>query len=97
MGWGIIVKEVELRRVHKSDLVSALEDREETMKDCRERLLMLVASTPVPISDGEGNEISWVDWSHSEVSALLRDYEDAVAEERIISVAMSDLDSVEDW
>ena len=41
MGWGIIIKNVELRRVSKDGLQDALSEREETIKNCRVSILML--------------------------------------------------------
>jgi len=97
MGWGIIIKNVELRRVHKCELAESLEEREEAIRHCREKLLMLAASHPAPVEDGESNTMPWVDWVHYEINQLLADYEDAVREAHLIRVALDDPSEVEDW
>jgi hypothetical protein len=97
MGWGIIIKNVELRRVSKDGISIALEEKEETILDYREKLMMLAVQSPVPIHDEEGCEIQWVDWVQGEVRGILEKYDNAIFERGLLYAAQAFPEDVEAW
>ena len=97
MGWGINIKNVELRRVTKDNLRDQLEEREETIRHIREKILMLVASSPDTVPDSEGHPITWVEWIHGEVNSELSEYETAVWERNLIQCAIDFPEDVESF
>ena len=98
MSMHLIIDGVILNDVHKDDLACEAEELDERIASCRERLMMLVASTPrgVSVPDVEGNPIGWVDHLHGEVSGILEELADATVGRHLVMVAMNHPGSVQE-
>jgi hypothetical protein len=59
-------------RIHKSNAHSVKEECDLTLKYYRERLLVLSASTPCDVGEGEDKE-PWVDYIQREVNTIVDD------------------------
>lgn len=96
MGTQLVIKEVVLNDVSKDGLAYKLEGLDMTICSCREKLMMLAASTPRPIPDCEGNPIDWVDHVQAEINRTLQEIEDAFVRKHLVMVALGDLNAVEE-
>ena len=94
MGLQLIIKEVCLNDVSKAALPAEADKLDRTISECREKLLMLAASTPSESEDCEGNIVDAVENVHRQASGLLEEFEEAVINRHLVGVAMGDLDSV---
>lgn len=90
------IKEVIINTGHQ-DLKDKKEEVELTVSRCREKLMMLAASSPRTINDEEGNPMDWIDHVQFEINQILDELQDAFFEQRLIDIALEFPDLVENF
>jgi len=91
MGWGIIIKEIELSRVHKDELESKKIELENYITFDKERLMMLASHVP-----DQSNE-DWLMELQNKVDDCLDNYAQNNIELMLVEKALYDLDNVEEF
>ena len=69
MGWGLILKEVYLSRIRKSELEDTLEENNKIIRMYEDELIALAVYIHPSIKDGEqdGEEVSLVDYAPTKI------------------------------
>jgi hypothetical protein len=96
MGWGLIVKDVYLSRVTKSELPTRIQELEDYIEYCKKKLFALMIASPRTIRDIENNPIEWEDHVIFEMNDLWEDLEESISKLNLYRIALQDLDSVEE-
>lgn len=95
MGWGITIKDVELRDVKKKDVEFHIEESEEKVSYCKERLLIIGASSPMQ-REGESHS-NWADYVQGEVSIIMEDLKDEYFKLKLLYIAREFPEDVKDF
>lgn len=96
MSWGLIIKDVYLPRIHKTELSSRIEELEDLTKYFRDKLLALAVATPRQIKDAEGNPIEWENHIIFEINNMWEELEETIKTKYLCYIALNDLDNVEE-
>lgn len=83
MGWGIIINNVYLNKVTKNELPGVIEECELDIRNIREKIMILAASTPRQVE-----EIDWTDYIHREITDLMSEYEDTCIKLHLARIAL---------
>ena len=95
MSWGLIIKDVYLPRIHKTELPSRIEELEDLTKYFRDKLLALAVATPRQIKDIDGNPIEWEDHVITEINDMWEELEETIKIKHLCYIALSDLENTE--
>ena len=99
MGWGLTIKDVFLSKITKKDLESKLEDNKSLIRMYEGDLIALASYTHPTIKNGDfsdGEEISIVEYMPMKIREIMDSLEEIHGENRLIYIALSDLDNIVD-
>lgn len=91
----IYLKDVCLN-TRNNDLADYKDELENSIKRCRESLLMLGAATPRRVYDSDGGELDWNDHVSFEVNSILEELEEYYRDYSLTLYALSDPTSYDD-
>jgi len=94
MSCGIIIKDIYFSGVSKQTLEMKLEGIKEYKRMVRAELLALAASSPFNVYYDSGEPMEWAEYVSMKTSDLMDQLGDYAFEERMIGIAMEDMDNV---
>lgn len=96
MGWGIVIPDVYLSRVTKSELPTKLEEAKDSITYCKNKILALMAATPREIKDCEDNPIQWEDHVVFELNEIFEFLAESLVHEYLYSMALDRINELEE-
>ena len=94
MGWGLIINNVYLNRVTKDRLETVVEESEEMIKYCKEKLLAMACYTHPTVKNEEGQEENIMDYSVSEINQIFEELGSEIVKLHLASIAIENPEDV---
>lgn len=92
----LVIKEVYLN-LGIETIKSKQESLNLLIAGCKEKLMMLGASTPRTIEDDKENPINWIDHVQFEVNSIFEELDEYIYEKHLVETALASPDQVETW
>ena len=95
MGWGLIIPEVFLSKIHKDDIEEKLDNNNEIIHTYEGELIALTTYSHSTIKDGE-EEISIIDYAPRRIKEIMDSLEELYSENKLLYIAIEKKDELRD-